>query len=317
MEVEPFRVRNRHVRSILGSVVTVLRNRQDILKNIIAESRRQMEIYMILWEQQGNGCEWYQYISEGDNCDACNRLNGNKIKISEARTAFNLPPMHPNCDCRIAVLDKNGRVSAVAGGRNTKSRNSAADEQLGLSGSEKKAIQIIMDNKAAIIGAGKEFSVNPGIIAACIYTEQALNVDWKDALTDRSLYFFDTSIGIGQVKISTAKTLEDVGYMPKTGAYKVYANRVEVSREEAIADKLTDNKTNVKYVAAYLAYWQDKWKEVFPEINNQPVILGTLYNLGSRANIPNTNPRSNKFGEYVKSSYRFMRKLLDMEEQKS
>ena len=177
--------------------------------------------------------------------------------------------------------------------------------------SKEAADKIIKDNAQYIKDAAAEFGVNPAILAACIYAEQRLNVDWKDDLTDRPLYFFDTSVGISQVRISTAKMLEDAGYMPKTESYKIYANRIVVSREEAIADKLMDNKTNVRYAAAYLAYWQDKWKDVYPEINKRTEILATLYNQGE-VNPPHANPKPSPFGEYAKSVYNHLRGLLGL-----
>jgi len=179
--------------------------------------------------------------------------------------------------------------------------------------SKEVASQIIKDNAYYIKKAGEIYGVNPAIIAGCIYTEQITNVDWIDTLTDRSLYFLDTSIGIGQVKVSTARMLEDIGYVSVTRPYKIYANRITISREEAIADKLMDNEKNIFYVAAYLKYWQDKWADVYPEIAGRSAILGTLYNLGDRANAPNPNPNSNPFGDIVKKNYHCMQELLGLD----
>jgi hypothetical protein len=179
--------------------------------------------------------------------------------------------------------------------------------------SKEAADKIIKDNAQYIKDAAAEFGVNPAILAACIYAEQRLNVDWKDDLTDRPLYFFDTSVGISQVRISTAKMLEDAGYMPKTESYKIYANRIVVNREETIADKLMNNQTNVRYAAAYLAYWQDQWKDVYPEIAERTAILATLYNLGERANEPNSNLQSIPFGDFAEENYSHMRSLLGLD----
>ncbi|HHV99252.1 MAG TPA: RHS repeat-associated core domain-containing protein [Clostridiaceae bacterium] len=185
------------------------------------------------------------------------------------------------------------------------------------------ADKIIKDNAQYIKDAAEEFGVNPAILAACIYTEQRLNVNWIDDLTDRALYFFDTSIGVSQVRISTAKLLEDAGYMPRTesktretvryiGMIR-YTETYTITREEAIADKLMDNKTNIRYVAAYLAYWQDIWKDTYPEIGERTDILATLYNLGVFANEPNSNPESNPFGNFAKENYKHIKSLLGID----
>ncbi len=171
---------------------------------------------------------------------------------------------------------------------------------------------IIKDNTQYIISAAEKYGVDPAVVAGCIYEEQVKNVNWIDSLTDRALYFFDTSVGVGQVKISTARMLEDMGYMEVTRPYKIYGNRMEVSRDEAIADKLLDNETNINYIAAYLKYWQDQWEAVYPQISGSPDILGTLYNVGVEANAPNTNPQTNPFGYSVGENYNYMRELLGL-----
>ena len=69
---------------------------------------------------------------------------------------------------------------------------------------------------------------------------------------------------------------------------------------------------NVMYVAAYLKYWEDRWESKYTRISYDPAILGTLYNLGTRAKSPNANPKPNKFGKYVKDNYLHMGKLLGL-----
>jgi len=173
--------------------------------------------------------------------------------------------------------------------------------------SEKAASEIIEQNADIIIAAAEEFDVDPVTVASCIYAEQVLNYDWKDELFDYFLYFLDTSIGVGQVKVSTACLLEDEGYIEKTESLK--SPSFFVSRWYMVSVRLTDNTYNIRCVAAYLRYWQDKWGDVY-DISNKPDILGTLYNLGDRANAPNTNPSANPFGTYVKNKYNYVEQLL-------
>lgn len=193
------------------------------------------------------------------------------------------------------------------------------------------ASNIIARNSDAIKNAGAYYGVNPAIIAAYIYTEQITNVNVLDSLTDLPAYFADTSIGIGQVKVSTAKMLEDNGYIQKTeyvGDERVWAGiwsyytevwnapaygRVRGSREKAIAHRLTVESENVNYVAAYLAYWQDRWRDEYPEIDGRTAVLATLYNLGENADSPNPSPKPNPFGIQAKKEYHYMRQLLELE----
>ena len=194
----------------------------------------------------------------------------------------------------------------------------------------KDASEIIVRNKEAIKNAGAYYGVNPAIIAACIYTEQITNVNILDPMTDVPAYFADTSIGIGQVKISTAKMLEDEGYIQKTQfaftSEEWHANNsvrrevwyapaygfVEGSREKAIAYRLTVESECVNYVAAYLRYFQDRWKPVYPEIDGRTDVLATLYNQGEEKP-PHANPRPAPFGVDAKKEYYYMRQLLELD----
>lgn len=81
-----------------------------------------------------------------------------------------------------------------------------------------KATKIIVKYRKEIKAAGKKYSVDPVIVGGCIYAEQKRNVNFVDTLTDWVGFYgvLDTSIGIGQVKVSTAIMLEDKGYVSKT-----------------------------------------------------------------------------------------------------
>ena len=186
--------------------------------------------------------------------------------------------------------------------------------------SEAEAEKIIKDNAATIIKAGKKFNVNPAIIAGCIYAEQTMNVDAKDKYIDPLVYSYgiDVSIGIGQVRISTAKKVESKGYMPK-----ITVDEFVISNgEESIIDNQENNMRaralmndgiNIMYVAAYLSYIQDIWKNVYPQISGKSDILGTLYNIGEYGNNGvNSNPQSNAFGKTVKINYDKMQELLGL-----
>ena len=73
-------------------------------------------------------------------------------------------------------------------------------------------------------------------------------------------------------------------------------------------NRLTNDRSNCYYVAAYIRYFQDTWEEEFPSIAERPDILGTLYNIGQRT--PKPNPEVNYFGQYVMDIYDIMDGLL-------
>ena len=175
---------------------------------------------------------------------------------------------------------------------------------------EKKATadKVIRDNAQYIKDAAEEFGVNPAILAACIYGEQCINYNITDKMFDH-LWFRDPSVGVAQVLISTAIGVEDAGYIkPKTEAYETQGNGKTVSRQEAIAEKLKEPETCIRYAAAYLQQIQDAWKSEYPEIDGRTGILATLYNIGIKN--PHSNPYPNAFGIFAYDNYYHMQDLL-------
>jgi len=51
-----------------------------------------------------------------------------------------------------------------------------------------------------------------------------------------------------------------------------------MAREKA----LEDPETNIRYAAAYLKYYQDRWESEFPDIDGSTAILATLYKTRGR-----------------------------------
>lgn len=52
-------------------------------------------------------------MTYGDNCEDCTALSGEIFKIDRAKSGENFPPLHPNCDCKIEILDDEGNVVFV------------------------------------------------------------------------------------------------------------------------------------------------------------------------------------------------------------
>ncbi len=183
--------------------------------------------------------------------------------------------------------------------------------------SKKAADRVITDNSQFIINAAAEFGVNPGILAATIYAEQRLNVNWIDDATDGigGFYGIDTSIGVAQVKVSTAKFLEEQGYMlsitAADGGWNIpiigFVNGTETM---ARAKMLENPEISIRYAAAYCAYIQDIWKNSYPEISGRTAIVATVYNLGHEKTSPNANPKPNNFGTFARDNYYYVRRLM-------
>jgi hypothetical protein len=182
---------------------------------------------------------------------------------------------------------------------------------------KEEVANLIVDNAKYIKNAAKAYGVDPRIIAGVIYTEQVKNVNYMDTATDRLGFWglFDTSIGLGQVKGSTAKFMEDLGYAPKSPAMDVefilpVVGSVDGTETMTREMRLEDNRQNILYVAAYLKYFQDAWADQYPAIANDPAILGTLYNRGYIETSPHPTPQFNPFGSFVDENYNYMGELL-------
>ena len=181
--------------------------------------------------------------------------------------------------------------------------------------------EMIRANRQYILHASSIYEIDPQTLAACIYVEQSRNVDNKDYYLDwtAGALGLDTSLGIGQVKISSAQLVEDEGYIQFDA--EDYTGFIDTG----IMSRLADDEINIMYAAAYLKYQQDQWIDVAPQVT-EPEILGTLYNLGheergkgilgyvfgigNTPRIVHSNPQGNDFGAAVKSNYQRMGDLL-------
>lgn len=102
--------------------------------------------------------------------------------------------------------------------------------------------------------------------------------------------------------------------MPKTKYYEWHTNNSVENRRAGVAMKLQNDKTNIRYAAAYLSYIQDLWKSEYPEIDGRTAILATLYNIGENGGKRgiNSTPQSTPFGDFAKENYYYMKHLLGL-----
>lgn len=181
----------------------------------------------------------------------------------------------------------------------------------------KTASKKIENNSSYIINAAKAYEVDPCIVAACIFTEQDLNYNWVDVVTDdfAGFYGVNTSVGLGQVRIKTAKFIEEQGYIEKAqktdnGWYIPFIGFVHGTENMAREQRLENNEWNTMYVSAYLRYFIDTWENDFPEINIRTDILASLYNIGHESTSPHSDPEANEFGVHADKYYFMMYSLL-------
>ena len=98
---------------VIQAVRPVLKRRMEVLGSLLSASSLQMQNYMLLWDYQDAGFTHYRLLTEGENCDDCNNLEGQVFPISEARVGENFAPMHPNCNCHVGILDDENRIITI------------------------------------------------------------------------------------------------------------------------------------------------------------------------------------------------------------
>lgn len=165
----------------------------------------------------------------------------------------------------------------------------------GGSGSQKE--RALTQDEMYMLDAALEFGVDPAMVATVIAVEQAFNVNIFDlADVPAGLIGIDTSVGYGQVRISTAQLLEDTNYIERSS-----------SRWDRVW-RLSDKKTNIRYVAAYLAYVRDIWILQDPDFEDHPDIWWTVYNTGKLTAHP--NPGSGVLGVEANIYYSYYERLF-------
>lgn len=109
-ELELMVMQGKDVKAVLKHMNTAIEKRTNALNSLLSSTAGQMERYMVLWDYQDNGYTKYRFITVGDNCEHCTELNGRVFDINDVT---NFPPLHPNCNCRADILDKDGNSVAT------------------------------------------------------------------------------------------------------------------------------------------------------------------------------------------------------------
>lgn len=95
-----------NAKRITNVVQELITERGNRFEEYLQKNIGQLENYMVLLKGIENGYGKYLYQSEGSNtCRACNDLNKKTFSIAEAETGVNYPPIHPNCKCRVEMMD--------------------------------------------------------------------------------------------------------------------------------------------------------------------------------------------------------------------
>lgn len=173
--------------------------------------------------------------------------------------------------------------------------------------------QELVEHRNLIIKHSELFHVQPRIVAAVIYAERVLNVNWRDTYLDKlmALNRLNSSIGFCQIKLNTARWIEN-NLNDANSKYflgdSIAAFFPESIYLDKLIERLDDPSLNIMYAVAYLAMFQRRWAREGVDISSRPDILGTLYSLGpfktsGEERIPHPDPVPNRFGSTALEFY--------------
>lgn len=106
-------IQNKDAATLMRHIHKILDKSVASLEKLLLEHAGQMNRYMLLWDYENNGYRHYRLMTQGNNCENCTALNSEVYEIDKAVEGKNFPPLHPNCDCLVEVLDNEGNVVFV------------------------------------------------------------------------------------------------------------------------------------------------------------------------------------------------------------
>jgi hypothetical protein len=159
---------------------------------------------------------------------------------------------------------------------------------------EKEVIAYLTKHKECILAAARKFKIDSYLLGAILIDED-LRRDWKDDWFDcLARIGSNFSVGVAQIKVSTAKNLIQKGY------YNPDPTRKKLSSKE-LYEYLKSDKHSVYFAAAEIKRTIDEWRPLI-DLSKRPEIIGTLYSLGKKKK-PHANPKPNDRGEQIKNEF--------------
>lgn len=176
-----------------------------------------------------------------------------------------------------------------------------------------QAESVLLNNHDPICRAANAFRIKPRLAASVIFVEQFKNVNWVDRKLDVvfATYGYNSSIGIGQVKVKTAEWIELALHDSSNEYFLGEEFKEAIPRSDSrdgLVRRLNDHNWNADYVAANLRLILERWGRAGVDIASRVDILATLYSTGVVAGdqekkSPHPNPQSNEFGKLAKRFY--------------
>jgi ABC-type Fe3+-citrate transport system substrate-binding protein len=132
---------------------------------------------------------------------------------------------------------------------------------------QKDAEETLIKYQKEINNAATEVNISPRLLASVIYAEHKLNYNLEDEVLDGVLanIGYNSSVGVAQVKVSTAAWIEKQLHNKKSAFYLYLGcdSLLSVSKDRSeLITRLTEAKTNILYAACYIAMIEKLWNNI-------------------------------------------------------
>jgi len=179
--------------------------------------------------------------------------------------------------------------------------------------SEEDFVRLMNKKRNHILDACSKMDLDPRLLVSVLYAERRSNINMLDDYEDMFAYLGNnTSIGLGQIRLDTAKWILEKA-TDSTHVYGLPAKcRTFIPKAVGryqLQSLLQSDSTNVLLTAIHLKQILLRWERAGYPLDNRPDIVATLYTYGlydretGQELAPHANPVSNTLGMLASRFY--------------
>jgi len=167
---------------------------------------------------------------------------------------------------------------------------------------QQEVVQHLQKYKSLIEDAAQRQGIDKYMLGA-ILADEYLRMgpgDWFDWL---ALLEVDTSIGVAQIKIETARDLIREGlYHPNPVDNDLSPENINTVAKDRFYKYLKEPVHSINFSAARIKHLIKYWENDF-DLSNRTDLIGTLYSIADETKPPHDTPKPNDRGQQVKNEF--------------
>ena len=166
----------------------------------------------------------------------------------------------------------------------------------------------LQPHRELIFAAAKKFDVDPYLLGAIIIDEIVRMNPFENTANKLATFFVgkNTSAGVAQVKMETARGLIMAGYYnPDPKDNKLSPENIQKTSRAYLYAYVQEPKHSISFAAARMRALTDEWKR-FVDLRKRPEIIATLYHLGHKN--PRMHPEPNDRGLQITNEFSLLAK---------